>query len=90
LHVSFGWSTNKKLVTVTELAIRNRSTVGVRRDFLIISSTPSFQPDSPLPMIEIDRRILPPEAFCLRKKFPTYIVSALRTGVLLPPEDDLR
>src|SRR6516162_7975709 len=52
--------------------------------------TPSFQPDSPLPMSGIDRWILPPEAFCLRKKFPRCIASALRTGVLLPPEDGLR
>ena len=41
-------------------------------------------------MNEIDRWILPPEAFCLRKKFPRCIASALRTGALLPPEDGLR
>ena len=41
-------------------------------------------------MSGIDRWILPPEAFCLRKKFPRCIASALRTGVLLPPEDGLR
>jgi len=58
--------------------------------WLIISSTPSSQPDSPLPMSGIDRWILSAEAFCLRKKFPRCISSALRTGVLLPPEDGFR
>ena len=41
-------------------------------------------------MSGIDRWILPPEVFCLRKKSPRCIASALRTGVLLPPEDGLR
>ena len=41
-------------------------------------------------MSGIGRWILPPEAFCLRKKFPKCIASALRTGVLLPPGDGLR
>jgi hypothetical protein len=41
-------------------------------------------------MSGIDRWILPLEAICIRKKFPSCIASALRTGVLLPPEDGLR
>src|SRR6516164_6993775 len=41
--------------------------------WLLISSTPSFQPDSLPPMSGIDRWLLPPEAFCLRKKFPRCI-----------------
>ena len=41
-------------------------------------------------MSGIDRRILSAEAFCLRKKLPRCISSALRTGVLLPPEDGFR
>jgi len=61
-----------------------------RQGLPIISLTPFFQPDWPLPTSGIDRGIHLPEAFCLRKKFATCIASVLRTGVLLPPENGLR
>jgi len=78
--------------TTADLAIRNYDVPRccVRQDLLIISSTPSFQPDSPLPTNRTGRRIPPLEEFYVREKFPRYTCSVRGAGVLLPLEDDSR
>jgi hypothetical protein len=55
-----------------------------------ISSMHFFQLDSPLPTSRTGPGILRPEEHYVREKSPKYIVSAPRTGVLLPLEDGLR